>query len=150
MAQTTGAMSMRDAKVELSTNGTVWTDVSGFFSSVEVSGGERDVSEKKTASGDTPIITIGKRAGMDIKVSTVYTEAASEPFEIVNTAYEAGSALYVRWSPKGGQSGEKQFTSGVGTALNPVYPSGSVENADAILTEFTVRVATIVPSTVSP
>src|SRR5574337_844751 len=102
MPQTTGAITFKDAKVESSPDGAVWTDISGFHNLIDPSGGDRDVGSKFTLAADTAIITAGKRKPLNIKVNIVYTEGASDPTEIVRQAYENATKFYVRWSPKGG------------------------------------------------
>ena len=148
MAQTTNAYTMKDAKVEVSSNGTTYTDISGFANEVTVSGGERMSGEVYTVDGDTALVGIGKRQPVDIAVSVVYTEGTGDPFETLRAAYEAGSTYYVRWSPRGGQTGEFQFTaSGPVTAFE--YPDGEAGSGDPITVSFTVRAAGITKSTVA-
>lgn len=149
MAQTSDSMSFKDCKIEISTNGTTWTDISGFANALGINGGERQVGEVFTFDGDTAIIRGGKRSPLEITVKAVYTEGASDPFETVRTAYEAGSALYVRWSPQGGQSGEFQFTSDSGIVTSAPYPVGESGSADVVLFEFTVKTSKVTKSVVA-
>lgn len=148
MAQTTDAISMANAKVEVSTDGSTYTDISGFAAQVEVSGGDRQAGDSYTYDGDTAIITIGKREPIDITVNVVYTEGSSDPFEAVRAQYEAGSDLYVRWSPKGGSTGDKQYTAN-GPVTSFAYPAGEAGSGDAVLCQFTVHVASISVSAVA-
>lgn len=143
MTQTSNAFSWANCVISLSTNGSVWTDVSGFSNSVEVDGGERAVSEFFTVDGDTPILTAGKRSLLEITLKAVYTEAGSDPFALGLAAYEAGSALYIKWVPK---SGGYTYTSSAGIVASPVYPSGAADSADAIATELVLKVASITKS----
>jgi hypothetical protein len=143
MAQMTGAISARAQKVEISTNGTVWTDISGFANSVEPDGGERALEEAFTFDGDTPILTTGKRAGLKIKTRIIYSEGVSDGQEVVRAAYEAASALYLRWSPKGGTTGQFQYTTSQGVVTSQVYPKGDASSAEAIATEFELVVASV-------
>lgn len=146
MAQTTGAMSFRNAKIEISTNGTTWTDISGFANEISLSGGDRQLGEAFTFDGDTPIIVVGKRSTLDVTVKALYTEGSNDPFEIVRAAYEGGTNLYVRWSPKGGSTGAFIYTSDAGYVQNAPYPVGSASSADAVLLEFTVKTPRITKS----
>lgn len=150
MPQTTDGMSFADAKIEISANGTTWTDISGFSNSVEVDGGDRSLGEIFTAEGDTPIITKGKRASMNVKMKIVYTEGASDPQEVVRADYESGTRMYVRWSPKGGGSGAFMYTADPGYIESFSYPVADVGSGDTILTEFSVKVAKITKSVVAP
>lgn len=149
MAQTTGAISFKANKVEISTNGTVWTDISGFANAVSVDGGERATEENPTFDGDTPILTAGKRGMLEVKVKIVYTEGVSDPQEVVRAAYEAASALYVRWSPKGGASGNFMYTSDSGIVTSHPYPGGEAGDAAAVATEFTLATPKVTKSAVA-
>lgn len=146
MPQTTSAISFKDCKIEFSSNGSSWTDASGFSNKVEVGGGERAFGEFFTALGDTPILTIGKRSTFEITMNAVYTEGGAEPSEMVRAAYENASAFYVRWSPKGGTTGNFVFTSGVGYVLSPTYPGGDASTPDVVVIEFTLRTLSITKS----
>ena len=149
MAQTTNALSWANCKIELSANGSAWTDVSGFANSVSVDGGERAISEFFTSDGNTPILTAGKRSSLEVTVKAVYTEAGSDPYAMAIAAYEGNTALYVRWSPKGGLSTNFQFTTALGHVLKPVYPTGAADSADAIAIEVAIKTATITKSAVT-
>lgn len=149
MAQTTAAISAKDMAVFLSTDGSTWTnEISGIATSVEISGGERATAGTHTFEGDTPILTIGKRGLLTVTVRCIYTEGASEPYNLAQAAYEAGSDLYVRWSPKGDDSTEYRYTTSAGKVKNPVYPGGSADSADPILIEIVVECSSITEATV--
>lgn len=149
MAQTTDAISFKDCKIELSSNGSSWTDASGFSNKVEIGGGERQHAEFFTADGDTPILTVGKRSSFEVSANVVYTEGGAEPFEMVRAAYEGATTLYLRWSPKGGGVGTFQFTAGPGFVLTPIYPGGDASTPDVLAVEFTLRTLTISKATVT-
>lgn len=148
MPQTTNAISFANCKIELSANGSAWTDVSGFANSVSVDGGERAVSEFFTMDGDTPILTSGKRSSLEVNIKAVYTEAGSDPYAMAIAAYEGNTNLYARWSPKGGLSTNFQFTTGKGIVVAPVYPQGAADSADAVQIEVQLKVPTITKSVV--
>jgi hypothetical protein len=149
MSQTTGAISSKDYKIETSTNGSSWEDQSGIAMKLEPSGGERATGEGFTFDGDTPIITGGKRAGVTVNVEYVYTEGASDFFEDVRTAYEAGSAFYIRWSPKGGQTGEFVFTTDAGIVKSLKYPAGDAASGDPVISSFDLHTPKITKSVAS-
>ncbi len=151
MAQTTDGLSWVAAKVEMSTNGTNWTDISGYETAVAVSGGERATGETYTNDGDSPIITAGKRGPVDLTVRYVYTEGASDPFKTALDAYETagGGDFYARFSPKGGATGDFQFTVDTNNCVivTPGYPMGEAGAADAVLGEILLRTAKLAQST---
>jgi len=143
MAQTTNALSWANCKIELSTNGSSWTDVSGFANSVGVDGGERATSEFFTVDGDTPIVTAGKRGFLEITIKAVYTEAGSDAYAMGIAAYEGNSALYARWTPKGSGAGAFVFTTSAGRVTKPIYPQGAADSADAIQFELGISCGSI-------
>lgn len=139
MPQITGAVSSSSYKVEISTNGSTWTDISGAANTVSTSGWEKMTGETYTFDGDNAIVTVGKSQPGEIAVALVYTEGASDAFEVVRAVFEAGSSLYVRYAPKGGQTGEFVFTTGAGVVSSFTYPAGDAASGDPIMTGFTWR-----------
>jgi hypothetical protein len=137
LAQSTGADSARNAKIEISANGSSWTDISGAANTVTTTGGARPTAESNTFDGDNPITTAGKAGAVDIAVAFVYTEGGSDPFETVRAIWDGTNVIYVRWSPKGGQTGEFVFTAGPGVISNFVYPNGDAGSAAALVSGFT-------------
>lgn len=133
MAQTADAITFEDCKVEFSANGSSWTDVSGFASTVTISGGVRQTGEQYTFDGEFAIVRRGKAEPFEISVDAVYTEAGSDAYAMAKAAYEGGSDLYIRWSPLGGSVGNKQFTSTVGIVTDPPYPTGEAGGGDPVL-----------------
>jgi hypothetical protein len=150
MAQTTDGMSMKNAMIELSDDGgSTWTDISGFANSLSVDGGEVATEGTATFNGDKKILTSGKKDLISIKVAVVYTEGAADAAQMAQDAYDAGTPVQLRWSPKGGGIGSKQFTSDEGVITTPVLPAGEADSAAAILCEFTIVTPGVTPSTVS-
>lgn len=149
MAQTTGAVSGRSLYVALSTTGTTFVDVSGQTNGVEVSGGERAMGESFTADTDTPIVTLGKRAALEVKVNALYSEVTTELYTLVKTAYEAGSALYVRWAPKGNTAGNIQYTTAAAYVTAPPYQSvADVGDGEALAVEANFQTSSITQAAV--
>jgi hypothetical protein len=149
MAQTQDAMSFRDVKIEISTNGSVWDDASGFANMISISGGDRLTAETFTADGEYPIVTTSKRSSMDVTMRCVYTEGGSDPYETLRQAYENGTDLYIRWSPKGGASGDFQYTTPAGIVMSPMYPTGDAGAPDAIVIEVTIKISAVTKSVVA-
>ena len=143
-----GEMSFAKSKVEVSTNGTTWTDISGAATAVSVSGGDRQTGEAYPFNLDTAVITVGKREPIEVTVKALYTEGSPGVYETVRAAYEGGTALYVRWSPKGGTTGNFQFVTDSGIVTSAVYPTGEAGSGDPVMFEFAVKVAKITKSVV--
>lgn len=146
MAQTTGAISARNVKIEGSANGSSWTDISGFANSISPDGGDRDTGEEYTFDGDVAILTYGKRKSLKLKIKVVYTEGASDPFETVRAAYEGNTAYYIRYSPSGQSTGTFLLTSAAGRVVTPPYPKVEAKAGDTVTLEFTFTCPSITKS----
>lgn len=151
MAQTTGAMSWANCKIELSDDdGSSWIDISGFANSLSIDGGDRQMGEFFTCDGETPIVTYGKRNMLTITINAVYTEgAADEPFIMAATADAAHAALLVKWSPAGGGVGDFEFESSDAYLVSPVYPQGAADSPDAIALDIVFSCSTITRATIT-
>jgi hypothetical protein len=134
--------------VGYSTAGSTYTEASGGSNSIQVSGGERTTGAAYTFDGDTPIIKGGKRAPITVTWRGIYSPDADEIFSVAQTAYEAGSAFYLRWSPGGGDAGDLGYTTSQGTVINPPYPGGTADTPDPILVEVVLHVGSITQSTI--
>lgn len=147
MAQTTAAIPVSGFKVEVSTDGSSWTDISGQASTVTVDGGDIPVGEQMTATGSEAIVvSSGKVEPRSVTVRSVYTEESGEAFETVYAVYAgADKVIYLRWSPKGGGTGDVRYTCAVaGAAAAVPMVSCSLPELDAAgdgvaLFEFSVR-----------
>lgn len=157
--QTTGGISKgTNEKVEVSTDGSTWTDISGEITSVKPSGGEQMIGEQHVASGNYPIVVgSNKVAASTVEVSLVYTETAGEAFQVVWARYEGTQkSIYLRWSPKGGAVGDERYvcTNDAGTAiavpivscLPPEMESGA---SDVAVATFSVQTPRIIQEVIS-
>lgn len=149
MAQTSVAYSMKNCRLEISTNGTTWTDISGFSNEVSWDGGERDTEGTPTFDGDTKLLTTGKRDLVTVTAKVVYTEGASDPVNTAQSAFEADTDLYLRWSPRGGSSGQRMYTTSAGRVKKPTFPQGATDSASAILVEIQLVTPNVTVSTVA-
>lgn len=137
MAQTTGAMSMRNCVVEYCTN-TAWTDISGVANAVNPSGNERETGEAWTGASDDALITLGKNSPLELELMVVYTESSAEGFELLRAIKDAGTPLRIRWVPKGiGTTGNFKWTSGTGYLTGVSAPGGELGGGAAILSAIT-------------
>ena len=157
MAQTTASIPQSGFKVEVSLNGSSWTDISGVAATVEVSGGEAQIGEQMTADGEYAIVTAGQKIGAyDITCRCAYTETASMAWTIVSAQfYSAAKTVYLRWSPAGGAIGVQRFTAskdGTNAALVPIIscnpPALDASSGDPALFEFSVRSPAIYEATI--
>jgi len=143
------ALFFTKCKVEVSTNGTTWTDVSSSMAAVEMDGGERDVGSVTAFGQDYPSVGVGPRKEVKVKLKVIYDEGTSGAFETLRAAYENGTNVYVRWSPLGGTSGKFQYATDPGYVTVFSYPSGESESANPILVEVEVVTPKVTKSVVA-
>lgn len=158
MTQTTGGMPRGNFQVEVSTDGTTWTDISGQAATVQRSDGDQMVGEQHTADGTSPIVTgSNKKAAETVTVGIVYTEETGEAFTVVRARYNgADKTIYLRWAPKGGigsVAGNNLFTcaDAAGDAfacpiINCTLPDLDAGSGDVAMAEFSVRTPNVAES----
>lgn len=147
MAQTTGGISRAGYKVEVSTNGSDWTDISGAGATVTTSGGEQLVGEQNTADGSAPVVTGTNKVGSrNVEVRCLYTETSGEAWKVVSARYNgAVKTIYLRYSPAGGGSTTQRFSTANNAdtvvavpIINCVPPELDAGSGDPALFTFTV------------
>jgi hypothetical protein len=150
MAQTTNSIWGGAAKVELSVNGTDWTDISGHGNLVDAPLIERRSGERWTFDGEDPIVKVGKKNSVRIPVTIVYTEESTDAFEIVRAQYESagGGEAHLRWSPAGGGAGDFLFTTNKGFIQAFQYPAVNSEEDGPMVLQFVVQTSGVAKSTV--
>jgi hypothetical protein len=91
--------------VELSTNGTTWTDFSSYLTVLEPGAVTRDTAEESTFGEDVMATAVGHRNPLEVTLRSVYTDATAttDPFSYVWAQWttNCGGALAVRWAPAG-------------------------------------------------
>lgn len=157
MAQVTGGMAVSIFKLEVSANGTSWTDISGAAASLTNSGGDVLVGEQMTADGEEAIVvTSNKMAPRDLTFAIVYTEGASDGFKVMWDLYQGTTKkAYARWSPAGGAATTKRYVTAVAGVAAPAMitacklPDHDAGSGDVALAEFTLKTAGILEETIS-
>jgi hypothetical protein len=140
-------ITFRNVKVEISVDGgAVWTNISGQTNSLTVGGGDREIGTFFDAANDTPTLGAGKRSELTIQLRVKYSEADSEAQGILQAAYENSTETMVRYSPKGGASGDRLYTSEVKT---PLYPGQEVQSGDPLRHEIDLVVPKLTKSLVA-
>ena len=115
MAQTTDQVSMGCGQLEISTDNSNWTDISGTSQSIEGTEATRMTGEAYTFDGDMALIGGGKREPMELTCNIVYTETDAEGYEQARAIFESsdcGNSVCVRYSPGGGNADDEILTSG--------------------------------------
>jgi len=149
MPQTTGAYSNACSQVEISTDGVIFTDISGSTQSVTGTEQSKMSGEAYTFDGRGPIVKGGKFEPVELAFSIVYTEILTEAYEIARAVFEQEGCeveVYVRWSPSGGVVGGSLLTA-FGPIVNFTYPAIDASTANPIMAGFTVKAGQIVTST---
>lgn len=139
---TANAITSADYKIEYSANGTTgWVDWSTFVTQIDSTDGDVALVLLRTFADNVPDILRGKKNTLKATLKCVYTEAAAEPGDVLYTAQDTGVSVYLRASPRGGQTGEQQFTSSQmfvkSGAIHP--PSATAEGSEALMFDVSVE-----------
>lgn len=157
MSQTTNALPEAGYIVEISTNGSTWTDVSGSNTTVENGGGEMGVAESHTAEGREAIVkSTGKVSPRELKFKSLYTDTSGESFALLWAIFiSATPNVYVRYSPAGGAASTKRFVTAVGGSAAAVPmstctpPDGDANGDGLMLFEWGVKTPDVLQETIA-
>lgn len=141
--QITDSVSQSCGKVEISTNGSSWTDISGETQTVEQPEATRMVGEAFTLAGNGPIIKSGKIEAFDVVVRIMYSEADAEAYEQIRAIFEqtgCDNNMYMRYSPRGGSADHERLQCN-GPLTSFLYPNLDASAAGPIVGGFTLRVS---------
>lgn len=149
MALPSGTLSSCTYCVELTTNGTTWTDYSDYLSVVEGPELTRITGEQAVFGEDTMHTTVGKRNPVEVRIRGVYTDTtatASGPFEFCWDQYTTtcGGAIGVRFAPAGCATTNQVFSTCTATGHNGEIisltpPGGDAGDAAPLMWEAVIR-----------
>jgi hypothetical protein len=135
--------------VELSTDGTAWTDYSDWLSVLEPPELTRVTGEQPVFGEDTMVTTVGKRNPAEVRIRGIYTDTtvvASSPFELLWDQYEVtcGGAACVRWGPAGCTTDDQVFTTATGAThdselISITPPGGDAADGAPLMWEAVIR-----------
>lgn len=151
----------RDCELEVDltpVSASAFAEVTTWTSEVSVSGGDVPTSRLYLFQATGPVIFEGNRNPYRVVVTSIYTEGANDPFTEIWKKHEDPAtnfasdlrAMNVRYSPKGGNSGNAQFTTGGGKLVDVTPPQNSAEATDATRFSFTVEAGTLARTIVTP
>ena len=125
-----------DCYIQFSTNGSDWTDLSDS-GTVEIlpQAGVRQTMSLRPYGFDVDVIVPGRREPLVLVITYNYADAARD--NAIRQAYEAGSAFYVRFAPRGNVTGNFLYTSTAGLVTTPPLPEGQRHSGAAVLNRFT-------------
>lgn len=151
--QTTAAVPQSCGIIEISTDNSNWTNISGETNTLEPPTQTRMVGEVRTLAGEGPIVKGGKKEAMDVVVKITYTETDAEAYQQIRSIFEAtgcgAGAMYLRYSPRGGSADHERLTSDQGTLTEWIYPGLNAEEAGPIMTGFTLRIGGFTTTVIS-
>ena len=148
MALPTGILSSCTMCVELSTNGTTWTDFSDYLTVLEPGAVTRDTAEESTFGEDVMATAVGHRNPLEVTLRSVYTDATAttNPFSYVwgQWTTNCGGALAVRWAPAGCTTTNQVFSTATATGhysrlISQTPPAGNAGDAAVLTWEAVVR-----------
>jgi hypothetical protein len=93
------------ALVELSEDGTAWTDISDWVRRVDPGARERTLLTFKTFGGSKSCT--GTADPTDIELEILYTEADTDPYAILRDAHYADTPVHLRWAAVTGAGGKE-------------------------------------------
>lgn len=135
MAQTTAADNMAGYAVYVSTDASSFTDISGQGATVKKTGGEQLTGSQNTADGAAPVVTGANKVGPGtLEISAIFTPTAGQAWRAVKDRFDgAVKTICVRYSPQGGATGDRRFTTAndAGTAIAVPIVSCNEPDVDA-------------------
>ena len=156
MALPTGILSSCTMCVELSTNGTTWSDFSDWLAVVDPSPVTRPTAEQAVFGEDTMATAVGKREPIEVTIRSVYTEGTTtaDPFYYIWSQWTTacGGALAVRWAPAGCTTDHQVFSTATATGhysrlISQTPPGGDAGEPGPIMWEAVVRAPTLYMAT---
>ena len=148
MALPTGILSSCTMCVELSTDGTTWTDFSDYLTVMEPAPVTRDTAEESTFGEDVMATAVGHKNPVEVTLRSVYTDATAttNPFAYIwgQWTTNCGGALAVKWSPAGCTTGNQSFATASATGhysrlISQTPPAGNAGDAAVLVWEAIVR-----------
>lgn len=139
--------------IELSANGTAWTDFSDWLTVVDGPASTRINAQDYTFGEDVALFNVGKLEPVEIRLRGIYTDATAttQPFALLYTAHTGtcGSLMAVRWAPAGCATTNQVFSTLTTDAriIELIYPGGEAASAEAIKFEAVIKTAQITRAT---
>lgn len=152
----TSTVSKSKFKLEVSSNGSSWSDISGKSVSVTASQ-SRKYAATNVGASDNPEVTAGMRDEVKLQVRILYSEDSLHAFELVRAAHEDGGCLYLRYGPRGGAASTFRYataaadgtTAAPGIITNFIYPDGDKGSAEPVMAGFDMVCSALEKETIS-
>ncbi|WP_337899628.1 hypothetical protein, partial [Mesomycoplasma ovipneumoniae] len=139
-AQTTNSTSARNAVVEISADGSAWTNISGVANSVSPGDGTRMTGEANTFDGDGTIVVAGKQEAQESNIKLIYTEDGVG-YEVLRGYFAStNSTCYLRVAPNGATTGNYRHTAAKGVITKfPYFAELDASSGDVQAIGLTVK-----------
>ena len=157
MPQSIGINNTVDAVVELSADGTNWTNSGGSICKVTPSTQTADSGSVATHEGQYKAVRSGKYNPMTLTITGVYTEIAAEFYALLHAQKNVpGRPLWVRYTPFS-SNGEHRFVTADGLGAKAAgrikefpYPGTDAGDATPALVEVVVEVTQLLREAATP
>lgn len=137
-----------EVEVDLTPSSSAYANIDSWTSEIAVTDEEVDTTETYTFTHTGAIIFTGNVKPQDVTCTVVYTEDTTDPYQNIK-GHTMGAAMDARWSPKGGSTGNLQFTTSGGKLVRRGYPQGAADGSTATTFPFTVRASSIAMGTIA-
>lgn len=151
MPQTTTAVNVTDAQIEVSINGMAWTNISGSTNKVEITPQTADSGMAASLEGKYKIVRAGKWNPVELTFTIFYTETANEAYDVLHGQKNvAGNPLWVRIQTPDNQAAYRWYTGdsngnkAAGRIMEFPYPGANAEEAGPHLLTFKVQATQLV------
>jgi len=140
MAQTTGAMTGATGKIEVSTDGSTWYNISGSSQSIDAVEFTRLNGSAHTFEGDYAVLTFGKQPPTEVTVNILYTEVSGEAFLRAVSALKNNTTFKVRWQAMdiAETTYQRYFTAGTSKVASVSLPGNDASSGEPLMVSFTV------------
>lgn len=142
------AYTMKNCKVEFSADASTWVDISDEANSVAMSGFELETEATPIFGDAKKVQTVGGYGIGTVTIRSMYAETTGGAWGLAHAAHTNRTTLYVRWSPRGGTTGQYRFTSDAGYVKSPVWPVGE-DGAAAIMPEVVIETPFVTQTAIS-
>lgn len=135
MARTLDQMTSKHSTLEIAADEDgPWTSLDLATISFSADGGEHGTGVVNIFGATIPLVALGNKSEVTATIAVVYTETASEPYDLLEAYFESQALIFVRSRPAG-SSGTWQFV-GSGFVLNQPVPEQDATSPDILRAEF--------------
>lgn len=148
MALPSGILTSCTMCVQLSTDGTTWTDFSDYLTVITPDAVTRPTAEEFVFGEDTAATAVGHRNPLEVTIRSVYVDstATTNPFSYIWAQWttNCGGSLAVRWAPAGCATTNQVFSTATATGhysrlISQTPPGGDAGEPGPTMWEATVR-----------